>query len=179
MVQSIISWYNQANEDDKKAANWYFEAHQLAKRHPMGVEAGSAILAAYSINEGWKRNVEHFENECSGITPRCIEMAKVKAAQILEAVALCEINRLPEILYGKKIRCFYSNILNPSANDVVTIDRHAFAIAGGVGSITEKKYKETAEAYIKAAEILGILPSQLQAITWVCYRRVNGKSFYG
>ncbi len=180
MVQSILAWYNQANDDDKQAINWYKEAHQLAQKHPMGVEAGSAILAAYSINEGWKRNMEHFENECKGIEPRCMEMAKQKAAQIHEAVELCEIGRLPSILNGQKIKCFYANILNPFAFGVVTIDRHALKVVG-IDSTkpTKKQYLAASEAYCEAAKLVGLLPHELQAVTWVTYRRLNGKAFYG
>jgi hypothetical protein len=180
MVNSILHWYNQANDDDKKAVSWYREAHKLAQKHPMGVECGAAILAAYSINESWEKNKRHFTNEISGIVPRCMEMSKAKAAQIHEAVSLCEIGRLPSILNGQKIRCFYANILNPSEFGVVTIDRHALKVAGiDAKKPTKKQYLAASEAYCEAAKVVGLLPHELQAVTWVCYRRLTGKAFYG
>ena len=86
-----------------------------------------------------------------------------------------------------KVRSFYNNIVNPDSPDGhVTIDTHAVAAArfeplsgnapevaqawGGQGSSSIHGqgglYGEYAEAYRRAAEELGVLPREVQSVTW-------------
>jgi hypothetical protein len=93
---------------------------------------------------------------------------------------------------GHKVRNFYNNILNPNAaTGDVTVDTHAIAAALlrplsgsdkdtaiGLGTapptnaMTGAKglYGAYAEAYRRAAEERGILPRQMQSITWEAIR---------
>ena len=80
-----------------------------------------------------------------------------------------------------KITNFYRNIANPTA-DFVTVDRHAHDIA--VGEVFGKQnrrmlgskggYNELADLYREVADFVGILPSELQAITWCAWREAIG-----
>lgn len=62
----------------------------------------------------------------------------------------------------------------------VTIDRHAIKIAYGefdakpIG-ITEKRYRQAQAAYETLATELNVKPYELQAITWVTYKRITGR----
>ena len=92
-----------------------------------------------------------------------------------------------------KVRNFYNNIIAPGANDGdVTIDTHAVAAAllrplggtapeviqnlgGGGASVssitgTSGTYGIFADAYRKAAQVVGILPREMQSITWEAVR---------
>lgn len=78
---------------------------------------------------------------------------------------------------GHKTFNFYLNIANPENADAVTIDRHAFDIAAGVrygkedrGLSSKRRYYEYVGYYQEAAALVGILPQQMQAITWEWYR---------
>ena len=93
---------------------------------------------------------------------------------------------------GHKVRNFYNNILDPNARTGdVTIDTHAIAAAlmrplsgsdkdttiglgqGGPGSAmtgAQGLYGAYAAAYRRAAEERGILPRQMQSITWEAIR---------
>lgn len=97
---------------------------------------------------------------------------------------------------GQKVRNFYNNILVPNSDRYVTIDTHAGAAAhlipfaassreidklfksvpqnGGAGVaehyITRALYPVYAEAYALAAKELGLLPRELQSITWEAIR---------
>jgi hypothetical protein len=82
-------------------------------------------------------------------------------------------------LGGPKVRAFFWNIYQPEADDAVTIDRHAVAVALGrpLGDLeraralsTPRKYRTYAEAYQRAATGLGMPANTLQAITWVRWR---------
>lgn len=86
-----------------------------------------------------------------------------------------------DVLGGDKVRAFYATILDPHGYDVPVIDRHAFDIA--VGRVTDEKARATlsrkgeyarfGEVYIDAARSVGVSSSQMQAITWVAWRRLK------
>ena len=92
---------------------------------------------------------------------------------------------------GNKVRNFYNNIVDPrSANPYVTADTHAAAVAlgvpmssedaGGIGLFNGGQsmvYMAIKEAYIKAAEVAGIQPREMQSITWEAVRTgLNNKN---
>lgn len=107
-----------------------------------------------------------------------------KAISILEDGSMENIHQ--NLGYGHKVRSFYNNIIDPNspAGDV-TIDTHAVGVAhlqpfslsnkevldnfGGISNSKEGvsgMYPLYAEAYRRAAANLGILPRELQSITW-------------
>ena len=85
---------------------------------------------------------------------------------------------------GNKVRNFYNNIVDPrSPNPYVTADTHASAVALSTPMSSEDAsaiglfdggqsmlYMVIKEAYIKAAEIAGIQPREMQSITWEAVR---------
>jgi hypothetical protein len=84
-----------------------------------------------------------------------------------------------KVLNGPKISAFFDNIMG---GDSVTIDGHARNIAYGEriqlksdkANIGVKEYRTLAQAYRDVAENLNIKACDLQAITWVTWRRVHG-----
>ena len=58
------------------------------------------------------------------------------------------------------------------------MDTHAHSVymgeRGVKASISAKKYHQVSHAYIEAASELALLPYELQAITWVAFRRLEG-----
>lgn len=75
---------------------------------------------------------------------------------------------------------FFWNIVNANSNHV-TVDAHAAGAAlmsfdsyDNRGVMAVRLYQEIASAYIMVAHDMSILPSQLQAIVWLVYRRVLG-----
>ena len=55
------------------------------------------------------------------------------------------------------------------------VDRHAWDIYTNTRlnptRVTDKRYREAADAYRRAAKILGTTPSRVQSVTWVAWRR--------
>jgi hypothetical protein len=95
---------------------------------------------------------------------------------------------------GNKVRNFYNNIVDPnSKTPYVTADTHALSAAlnspisandaSGFGLFNgslEPSYALVKEAYIRAAEIAGILPREMQSITWEAQRiGINDKNRTG
>lgn len=114
-----------------------------------------------------------------------------KAVSVLQDDSFVNISKQMGIQH--KVRNFYNNIVNPNAKSYdVTIDTHAVAAAllrplsgyskevthnfGGAGasssSLTGNKgtYPFYAEAYRRAALERGILPREMQSITWEAVR---------
>jgi hypothetical protein len=101
-----------------------------------------------------------------------------KAWSILAAVPEND-NEVISILNGQKIVSFFCNIMGHDS--VVTIDGHAYNIAQGkrVGltddaiSMSKGVYKDMQEAYARAAKRVGLKVYELQAITWVAWKRIH------
>jgi hypothetical protein len=83
-----------------------------------------------------------------------------------------------QVLKGPKERSFADNISNPKRSQAVTVDRHAVRVALGDIATRDKSgpevilsrvgvYEAIAQAYRDAAKDLGLLPLELQAITWL------------
>ena len=81
-------------------------------------------------------------------------------------------------LNGQKIKSFFQCIMD---YDACCIDGHAYNIALGVRHsltsgktfIGKKLYKELQDAYIKTAKKLNLKAYELQAITWVTWKRIH------
>lgn len=172
-VRNIIDTYNRATDDQRQRGhNWYPTAHQLADFLSEGnVQMGAGVIAALSANKAWDLNQrlarKAFAGDVSGHTRD--NLAKV--AKIMSGVDPAEV--LP---MGMKTGNFYRSILDPSDPEAVTIDRHAHDIAVGRpygdadrGLGAKGRYAVLSLAYRNAAAKLGILPSELQATTWVVW----------
>jgi hypothetical protein len=155
--------------------NWYRDAHNMCTyigglyNHETETVAG--VIAALSPMLPWDRNVILAKNALrTGIATGCLTSNCAKANRIING-------ELPlEVLGGDKVTSFYLNIANPS-NDRVTIDRHAYDIAVGHRntentrpSLKRKAYEQFVGAYRRASADRGLIPNQLQAITWVVWR---------
>jgi len=153
------------------------------------------VLAAVSPLNSWGANVnlaarivrEHAENNHT-VTTGYLGTGLRKAAAILAG------ENIETVLNSPKITNFYACIAGAGMDsEAVCIDRHAWDIAvntrhrDGAGegdvrlpvrpSITGARYAWAAGAYVRAAAILSaetgtrISPAQVQAVTWLTWRR--------
>ena len=171
---------------------WYGVAKSVAivLAEQYGVTAAQAVgvLAALSPRNKWSRNIIDAEqliaayvaagSDQARLTKVCTFGAnKEKAIKILESNAET-IPTVLDILSGPKLREFASCI---AGLDDVCIDGHAWCIWQGsrvtladVPSIGVKLRREIKADYAQAAADLGLRPFELQAITWVTWRRIHG-----
>lgn len=71
---------------------------------------------------------------------------------------------------------FYRCIADPTDPSAVVVDRHAHDVAVGEiygnaerGLSSKGRYQTLANVYLTLAELRGVIPSTLQAITWVAH----------
>ena len=176
MVRRIEAIYAQATPQEvDEGMYWYAKAHAIARSLDPDPAIGAGIIAALSPQLSWGNNVKAAKALVAGIRPtRPLPASIAKAERIHGGEAPAAV------LGGKKVTAFYANILDPQDALTVTIDRHAVALATGWSPMEgtlllgrKGGYEAVADAYRHAARRLGILPSQVQAITWCAWRRIN------
>ena len=176
---------------------WYTESYaistRIAKLHDLSPVRVAAVIAALSPNNRWERNIQDAENVITAfvhgndqdvLEVKCCTYTanKLKALAILKT----ELYDYEAILKGPKVIEFFHCISNHSSDDVC-IDGHAYSIWYGsrltmkeVPNIGKKLRERIKQDYKEATDFinaeLGVdyLTSQIQAITWVCHRRIYG-----
>ena len=197
-IRNILAMYMQASPvDTQEGTVWYNNAYAicvaLSDKYNLPLSTVVGVVSALSPNNKWDRNILDAENIIRAYVgeydyPKVCTFTgnKDKAITILE----CEIDssdNICAILKGNKTIAFFRGILTNGQCDEITVDGHAFNIWRGmytslneVPAISNKLYKAVSDAYKEAAETINNLEgtkysaAQIQAITWVTHRRVNG-----
>lgn len=197
-TDSIIAMYFQSNTLDRQIGmGWYNNAHNicvtLGEKYGFSTDQIAGAIAALSPNNKWERNIQDAESIAraiaTGLDPMEMKVCtfgnnKKKAIEIL--TLKLNYDQIKVILKGQKIVAFFENIATDGKCDAPVIDGHAYNVWNGtvsglkdVPSITPKAFAAIQDAYRDAARIASevqnqqIAPSQMQAVTWVAYRRIN------
>ena len=197
-IAAVLALATQA--DLAAGIDWYQRAAVLADRLSLAYGCSTAqaagVIAALSPNNKWRRNCADAENLISawnmGLDPAVVRVStfngnKRKACQAL-AMDAPTINDLASLLHGKqgrKVEAFFRCITGD--HNAVCVDGHAYAIWAGeriattkTPSIGKLAYQRISHAYRlvakRSAAICGesLTPAQVQAVTWVTYRRIYG-----
>ena len=193
MIYNIISVYRDADETQHaEGLLWYSDAlksaNLMAIKHGVPVYIAVAVIAALSPNNKWSRNIINADaligafirgDGIDSVKVSTYHKMKAKAWDILAARP--DYDAAKKMLKGQKITSFFCDIMGEFN---VTIDGHARNIAYGerVGltddrsNIGVREYRALQAAYEAAAERLGLMPYQLQAITWRVWRDRHGIS---
>lgn len=196
-VSNIVGTYLLSNSVEKsEGESWYARAYYAAESiaNSTGVDVCkvAGVIAALSPNNRWERNLIDAENVCKVyIKGDLDDVRQVKVCtygKMLEkaiAVLECESEiEIATILNGRKISAFYECIMG--YKEAVVVDGHAYSIWIGerltmkqVPNIGKKLYANIVADYIAAtAEInekfnTNLMPFQVQAITWVTWKRLH------
>ena len=187
MVHNIMACYRSA--DDLQVAEgllWYSDAqktaHNIAVKYGIAVYIVVAVISALSPNNKWSRNVNNADmligaflrgDGIDAVKVSTYHKMKAKAWDILAARP--DYDGAKRMLKGQKITSFFCDIMGEFN---VTIDGHARNIAYNekVGltddrtNIGVREYRGLQAAYEEAAQRLGLMPYQIQAITWRVWR---------
>jgi hypothetical protein len=178
--------------------HWYQRAYDLAVKfiHAYeGLTMGQAVgvISALSPNNKWERNcidaeamikTWHIGGDYNAIKVCTFNNNKRKAIDILSLdMESVDAEAIPNILSGQKVVAFYRSIMGDK--NAVCVDGHAYAIFIGeriatsrTPSITPKLFETIQRAYQlvskRSVELCGVelSPTQVQAVTWVTYRRL-------
>lgn len=176
--ENIYACYQRATDADiASGATWYSRACDIAAEIGSGrVSMAAGVIAAFSPQMSWKKNVE--------MAATCIRTNRFTGhygANNRKARKIYKGQEPLSVLGGQKTRAFYLGIVTRGATDAVCIDRHAGAIALGREltekerkSINGKRYERYAAAYVAVAKRVGLRATELQAVTWVTWRREKG-----
>lgn len=183
-VDRVIASYDRATQDQKDyGLEWYDEANGIAtemyrsyKDKIKSVAHAAGLIAALSPNESWPKNIENawmfLERDTSRSLPRSIDDARLIISGFDPYVVLFRQG------VNFKVQNFYQNISRPDFKGPVTIDRHATGLVYDDPKIMKKKshptkseYDYYAQVFTFAATDYGIHPHQMQAITWLEWKR--------
>jgi hypothetical protein len=170
-VSNIVLRYGQATVEQRIAGErWYTTANQLAYMISGGETVkGAGVIAALSANKSWTENVKLSQRAFgSGKPSGHTRVQLVKAERIMAGES-------PEsVLGGHKTLNFFACMVDPQHATAVCIDRHAHDVAVGEtygnqerGLSNANRYETLARAYREAARRLNVVPSVVQAVTWV------------
>lgn len=172
--QDIINgctWYNRALD----------YARSLSEEYQITVEQSAGVISALSPGVNWHRNMADAR---SILASGARAIVGTYNRNKNKAIGISAGHLVPDQVLGtKKTGAFYLNILHPDINTRVTIDRHSARCAHGYHltpdqsiyyANTDRKYQVSEAIYHLASDrASGVLLShQLQAITWLVYRRV-------
>lgn len=155
---------------------WYDDARHLAStlartRGTLAMAAG--VIAALSPLTPWDRNKElavraFADGQASGTLTNSIRAAN----RILAGEDPLDV------LKSDKVRNFFLSILG--SPDAVCVDRHALEVYQGKRyadkdrpSVGKRLYRDAAAAYVEAANRTPFTATQVQAITWLVWRRIH------
>ena len=151
---------------------------------------GAGVVAALSPSCAWDTNMAAALAVADNGGQRLGTDASrfQNAANVAKAARIMGGAPVLDVLGGDKVRAFFACIADPSDSHAVCVDRHAAAVAFG-RSLSEKEmreavkvtkkggsnYERIADMYRAAAAARGLSPMDVQAITWVAWRRLKGE----
>lgn len=183
-ARNITRLYRAATPEQRAAGlEWYRDAHlitrALADKHGVTIDAAAGVVAALSPLRSWGDNVN--------LAARAIANGGLSGGAFKDSVQ--KVNRILSgepvlsVLGGDKVRAFWHCIVSAGQTSAVCVDRHALDAATNTRNTDEtrprlsaKKYREVANAYVRAAEIISresgrlVTPSAVQATVWLVWR---------
>ena len=191
-TKNIIAIYKLANPSEiKHGLTWYVNAtkdcKEIAIKYDLPIHIVIGVVSALSPNNKWERNIVNADDLCKAfIDGQDMDSIKVSTYHKMKQKAWSILEQMPSydetitILNGKKIVSFFRNISGDETD--ITIDGHARNIyyndRQGLTTpntnIRKLEYLDIQKAYLRASKKLGIKAYELQAITWLAWRRIHG-----
>ena len=188
---NIIKVFLQANDAEiQHGLSWYSiakaEAYAISDKHQLPLHIVIGVIAALSPTNKWELNLKNADDMCrifvnggyvEDTKPSTYKTMRDKAWHILQSMPH-DLHGVVFILNGPKISDFSQCI---AGEDICVIDGHAWCIANNdrrtmqeVPNIGKKLRSELQAAYSKAGKKHGLTAYQMQAVTWVTWRRIHG-----
>lgn len=190
--ENILKVLDRADEVDREEGKVAYPRYnevlgEIAGLYGYPLPAVIACFAALSPNNDYVGNlrsaVSVLVGHRAGVPVQEIKVSTYNHCRDRAYTYLSGVSFLDTVV-GKKIRSFYLNILDPLDPEPVTIDGHAINIWRGerlpLKTVAHgtTRYEIVATDFRAVAQEAGLLPNQLQAITWFTWKRVH-RIIYG
>jgi hypothetical protein len=175
-VYNGVKWYSDAQ----------YQAKEISMKYDIKLSTVVGVISALSPNNKWDRNIQNADalikayldgEHIESVKVSTYHTMKAKAWSILDDMLSSNEDILTR-LNGQKIKSFYECIMG---FDACCIDGHAlniwrgerFGLTSDKTNIGKKLYAEIQNDYVNTANELGLKAYELQAITWVAWRRIH------
>lgn len=172
-------------------SNWYEHAHghvrEIANEYDVPVEVAAAVAAVLSPNLGWKMNLMATRR----VMDNWMHMGGAEDYPFHDKIPAYKtnVNKAYQILKtgdtslvsGPKVSVFFQSLFNPvQTNKDLVLDGHAINVWRGIKTSlkglknpTKAERKAIIQDYRKVADIVGLTPQQVQAVTWFIWKAVK------
>ena len=200
-VQNIMRVLRTATiADYVEGCDWYARARDLAiELDAADIIRAAAVIAVLSPMLSWPRNVvlarqAYMMHNDGATADEIVAALGCLKGNARKAAALLNGADIDSTVSGPKVRAFWMTIADPTGAHVAVIDRHALDIAFGrptddatrsLALSRKAAYGEIAAMYTRAAVLLSretgksYSASDIQAITWVAWRRTRAVANHG
>lgn len=156
---------------------WYTEAHSfcedVSKQYNVPLLNICGVVSALSPQKEWNHNKHITHLYLQGISKHT-KVQIEKANRIIKSSSFAEISNH---LGGNKTRNFFGNLMYPKDPHFVCLDRHMVKVCTGlyVDVIRGPMYNRLKSVFKDVSLHFGLLPVELQGITWLTEKRVKIK----
>lgn len=175
-IQKILD--RATNQEVIEGKKWYTDASEfasgVARDYDLTLSQVSQLISLLSPQKKWDQNkadvIRFLDHDTEGIFSTKKTLSE--CAAVVESGFTIPESRMKTHAFAK---CIEEAFINES--DPVVVDRHAIKIAYGQMSpkpiiITDFRYRQAAEAYVLVAKMNDMKAHEVQAITWVAYKRI-------
>ena len=187
-TRNVLHLYGRCTKSVRReGATWYAAEHDklAALAAELGADVRAVCGAAAAISPGMRWDMVGDYVRALHAAPDTV--VPTYSQEFTRRAVRCLRGEYPEdVLGGLKVRAFFALLSARGQSDAVVIDGHAFNIARArraplrgakvpnAARVTAARYRWAAEAYRRAAEILGVAPHVVQAATWLQWRELHG-----
>ena len=189
MVRNILRVYRRASADAiAQGRTWYEDESdalaRLAFDLSLSLRAVCGAAAAISPGMRWELVPGYVHALATARNPESLTVPTYSQEFVRRAVRCLRGENPDTVLGGPKVRAFYALLLTRGQTADVVVDGHAFNIARAVRSnirggsedvprVNPSRFALVADAYRRAAEIVGQPAHVVQAVAWCEWRTVT------
>lgn len=148
---------------------------RIAQHYHISLASVVGMFCSLSPNQAYMTNLRAVISILHGDRGAGYSACRERALRCMRGENFLDFTR------GLKTRNFYSNIMDPGDPAPITIDGHAYSIYAGKyyrmkdAVRLRYPYSVVADAYREASAVIGhgVLPNQLQAVTWFTWKRIH------
>lgn len=179
----VLATFGRASRDQlSNGMAWYRNANnicqEIAEIYSQPVRSVVGVMAALSPSCSWEKNIENTITLLRGKRDGIVTYP----ANIRKAEKIARGRDPADVLGGRKVVSFFELILNPDNGHDVCIDRHAVKVVTRYRWLDEQEsqrflrsqYDRACDVFRTAAKKEGVLPHQMQAVTWLVQRGTDG-----